>query len=108
MQKIREAYAGTGKAPQIETSDNAFKIILPNLNVYKEQEKAIADKTADSIQEKEVVALAKEQRTFTRKDVEKTLEISQTTCGRLLKRMMENGQIVREGKGRNTHYFLAE
>lgn len=31
--KIMEAYAGTEKTPKIETSDNAFKIILPNLNV---------------------------------------------------------------------------
>ena len=45
---------------------------------------------------------------FTRKDLEKTLEISQTACGRLLKRMMESGQIVQEGKGRNTHYRLSE
>ena len=37
-----EAYEGTGKEPKIETSDNAFKMI----------------------------ALAKEQDTFTRKDVE--------------------------------------
>lgn len=27
--KIMDAYEGTGLTPQIETSDNAFKIILP-------------------------------------------------------------------------------
>ncbi|XCP84639.1 ATP-binding protein [Roseburia hominis] len=35
--KIMDAYEGTGMTPQIETSDNAFKIILPNLNAKTEQ-----------------------------------------------------------------------
>ena len=33
MRKIMNAYEGTEKKPQIKLSDNAFKIILPNLNV---------------------------------------------------------------------------
>lgn len=32
IQKIMRAYENTDKQPKIETSDNAFKIILPNLN----------------------------------------------------------------------------
>ncbi len=106
--KIMEAYSGTGKEPQIKTSDNAFKIILPNLNVHTGQEKPPADKPAGSVQENTVIALAKEQGTFTRKEVEKVLGISQTTCGRLLKQMIEHRQIVQEGKGRSTHYRLSE
>lgn len=106
--KIQEAYSGTGKKPKIETSDNAFKIILPNLNVHTEQKEPATDKLAGSVQEDLVINLAKKQGAFTRKDLEKTLGISQTACGRLLKRMMESGQIVQEGKGRNTHYRLSE
>ena len=64
--KIMEAYAGTGKDPQIETSDNVFKIIL-----------------------------LKERGTFTRKDVEKMLGFSQTTCGRLLNRV---NSIIKDSK----------
>ena len=104
IRKIMEAYAGTGKEPKIETSDNAFKIILPNLNVQKPD--AVLSK--NSVEEDAVIALAREQETFTRKDVEKTLRISQTTCGRLLKQMIGKGQIVQEGRSRNTHYRLAE
>lgn len=106
--KIMEAYAGTGKEPKIETSDNAFKIILPNLNVYAEQEESDTAPLKNSVEEEAVIALAKEQGTFTRKDVEKALGISQTTCGRLLKQMIGKGQIVQEGRSRNTHYRLTE
>lgn len=106
--KIMGAYAGTGKEPEIEVSDNAFKIILPNLNVHAEQEKTEIAPPKNSAEEDTVIALAKAQETFTRKDVEKALGISQTTCGRLLKQMIERGQIVQEGRSRNTHYRLAE
>ncbi len=108
MRKIREAYSETGKKPEIETSENAFKIILPNLNVQTEMKKADVNKPADDDQEEAVISLAKKQGTFTRKDVQKELGISQTTCGRLLKKMVENGQIIQEGKSRNTHYRLPE
>ncbi len=108
MLKIMEAYSGSDVTPKIETSDNAFKIILPNLNVSVKQKKAAADKAMNSIHEETIIALAKEQRTFTRKDVENVLGISQSTCGRLLKQMIEKGQIIQEGKSRNTHYRLLE
>lgn len=106
--KIMGAYAGTGKEPEIAVSDNAFKIILPNLNVHAEQEKTEIAPPKNSAEEDTVIALAKAQETFTRKDVERALGISQTTCGRLLKQMIERGQIVQEGRSRNTHYRLAE
>lgn len=38
--KIMDAYEGTGMTPQIETSDNAFKIILPNLDAKTKQEES--------------------------------------------------------------------
>lgn len=47
IMKIRDAYEGSGMTPQIETSDNAFKIILPNLNANtkpKKQTKSLPKK----------------------------------------------------------------
>ena len=85
-----------------------LRLSSQNLNVHTEQDEPSTNKLVGSVQENLVIDLAKKQDTFTRKDLEKTLEISQTACGRLLKRMMESGQIVQEGKGRNTHYRLSE
>ena len=106
--KIKEAYSGTGKEPEIEVSDNAFKIILPNLNVYTSQKGQDAYGSEEFLQENAVLNLAKRQGTFTRKDIEKELEISQTASGRLLRRLIEKNQIRQKGKGRNTHYRLLE
>lgn len=106
--KIKEAYSGTGKNPVIEISDNAFKMILPNLNVSIGEEQPVTAEPEDGTQEDMVLTLAEKQETFTRRDVEEALGISQTSCGRLLKRMIEKGRIVQTGKGKNTRYRLSK
>lgn len=50
--------------------------------------------------------MAQHRRTFTRNDVEKILGVSQATSVRLLKQMIEQKEIVKEGKGINTCYRL--
>ena len=104
--KILDAYEGTGRTPQIETSDHAFKIILPNLNAETGQKEQDNTKAESSTEEEKVIALTKERGVITRKEVEILLGISQTTCGRLLRKMAGNGLIIQKGKGKNTHYCL--
>lgn len=106
--KIMDAYEGTGMTPQIETSDNAFKLILPNLNAMAEPEKPIQARTEKDTPEEKVIALTKERGFVTRKEVEILLGIGQSSCGRLLKKMIENGLLIQEGKGKNTHYCLPQ
>ena len=45
-----------------------------------------------------VIELAKEKGSVSRKEIEKLLGVSQSICGRLLKQMLMDGQIVRAGK----------
>lgn len=104
--KIMDAYEGTGMTPQIETSDNAFKIILPNLNAMPESVKSIQVGLEKDTMEEKVVALAKERGGVKRKEVEILLGIGQSSSGRLLKKMIENGLLIKEGKGKNTYYCL--
>ncbi len=106
--KIMDSYEGSGLTPQIETSDNAFKIILPNLNAKTEQKDPGNRGYISSSEEEKVITLAKEQGFVTRKEVESLLGMSQTTCGRLLKRMTGNGQIIQTGRGKTTRYCLPE
>ncbi len=104
--KIMDAYEGTGLTPKIETSDHAFKITLPNLNVTREQEESHDPDFKNSTEEEKVIALTRKQGSVTRKEAEILLGISQTVCGRLLKQMVGNELLVPEGKGKNTHYCL--
>ena len=64
--KIMDAYEGTGMMPRIETSNNAFKIILPNLNAITESAKPKQIGLEKDIPEKKVIALAKERGSMSR------------------------------------------
>lgn len=73
-----ESYRESGFTPQIEVSDNVFKVILPNLNADAETDSrkpAVTEKDGD---ESAVLALLAKQGLITRKEVEKLLKISQT------------------------------
>ena len=106
MQKIMNAYKGSKMTPKIETSDNAFKIILPNLNAENEKTSGTKKTTRIDENEQKVIELAKAQGSFTRNEVEKLLVMSQSTSGRLIKQMLEKELIAQKGKGRNTLYYI--
>lgn len=105
--KIMDAYCGSEKKPTIETTDNAFKITLPNLNIPIEEKEQSTNRRRINMNPEDIILnLSQNQDTFTRKDVEKATGSSQATCVRLLKQMVENRQIVQEGKGKNTYYHI--
>ncbi len=106
--KIMEAYEGTGMTPQIETSDNAFKIILPNLNAIPEPVRQIQVNPEKGMPEEKVIAVTKQRGFVTRKEIEILLGMGQSSCGRLLKKMIENGLLIQEGTGKNIHYCLPQ
>lgn len=111
MKKIMGAYANALVQPKIKTTNNAFKIILPNVNftpkaaeVHKDFEKA-ADLALDSNEEK-VLQFLREHLMITRKETQTLLEVSQSTAGRILKAMVESGRIKQIGGSRTTRYEL--
>lgn len=111
MKKIMGAYANALVQPKIKTTNNAFKIILPNVNftpkaaeVHKDFEKA-ADLALDSNEEK-VLQFLREHLMITRKETQKLLEVSQSTAGRILKAMVDSGRIKQIGGSRTTRYEL--
>lgn len=111
MKKIMGAYANALMQPKIKTTNNAFKIILPNVNftpkaaeVHKNFEKA-ADLALDSNEEK-VLQFLREHLMITRKETQTLLEVSQSTAGRILKAMVDSGRIKQIGGSRTTRYEL--
>lgn len=49
--RIMETYSGFDITPKMEISDNAFKIIFPNLNAYAKPKKAVADRPMGGVQD---------------------------------------------------------
>lgn len=98
--KIINAYAENGgKTPKIETTDNAFKIVLPNLNFLPTaiEEEISGEETA-------ILQLVWKKTYITRLEVQEVLSIGQSMAGRLLKQMLVKGILIKKGKGKNTKY----
>ena len=111
MKKIMGAYADTPVQPKIATTNNAFKIILPNVNIApkatetpKEIEKPAA--LASNSSEEKILQFLTEHQVITRKEAQALLNVSQSTAGRVLKAMVDNGQIKQFGGSRTTRYEL--
>ena len=113
MKKIMGAYENTSVQPEITTTNNAFKIILPNVNAVPkateapEKTKAAIATATDSNEEK-ILQFLTEHQVITRKEAQALLGVSQSTAGRVLKVMVDNGQIKQFGGSRTTRYELSK
>ena len=114
--KINECYANYDVKPNIETSDNAFKITLPNINYYNKEQafsKSAPTNTTICTSKKElylttILTLCRTKGFIVRSDIEASLNVSQSTAILLLRELVENGTLLKEGKGKNTRYFARE
>jgi ATP-dependent DNA helicase RecG len=98
LQKIFESYEKHSVKPRIETTNNAFKIVLPSTNT-------ISERYALSENENTIIALFKDRDSITRMEVENALGISQTMSGRLLKQLVDKGLVKTIGNGKNRRYI---
>ena len=110
--RINECYADSEVKPLFEVTDNAFKITLPNRNFTgerKETTPAVPARTKDKAQRQDIILrLAKKQGTVTRKDVETALQVSQSSAILILREMVDNGLLVKDGAGKQLKYAVPE
>ncbi len=112
MLKINECYTEYGLMPQIEVSDNAFKMTLPNVNFNrggKSTNKPASTATRSHSQvtrEEVVIGLFQKSETITRKEVEIALKVSQPTAVLIVRELVEKGVLIKDGTGRNSRYRL--
>ena len=97
MPKIMRSYGNYAVKPQVEVTDNAFKITLPNIN-------EIPEKTVLSENERSVMALFNSKDSIVRKEIEAVLSVSQPMAVRILKGLVDKGEIRPVGSGKNTRY----
>lgn len=104
LRKIMNAYTSVRKTPDIQVTDNAFKITLPNLNAMFIED---SSKSMYDDEESSILSLLEVRLTITRRDVEETLSLSQASAGRLLRQMTEKGLIIQKGNGKTTYYEIS-
>lgn len=97
--------------PGIETTKNAFKIILPNISTKyetgnnNEQVTGLA-KSNQNITDDEalIIGYAKSYNFITRNDVIELLDVSTSTASRILQRMVKIGVLKQYGNAIGTRY----
>lgn len=113
MSKIMNSYRDCGFKPQIQISDNAFKITLPNtnqpklkinenMNFYRGNQTAI--KFTEG--EQAVIEMFNNKDIIRRSDVEKELKIAQAMAARYIKKLVDKNVVQRIGDGKNARYEL--
>jgi ATP-dependent DNA helicase RecG len=105
MPKIMNAYAGSGKKPKIEVTPNVFKVILPNMNADPSTQTAASTQLTP---EEQIMRLAADNGVINRKNAEDLLRISQTSAGQMLKKLTDEGALIRRGGGKSTKYYPAD
>ena len=117
MGKIMKAYEGEEEKPKIETTKNAFKIILPNINAKNEtrnDKETNIDATIDSAtvgenvldEEALILDYVRSHDFITRNDVIELLKVSTSTASRILQRLVKSGLLKQCGKARSTRYTM--
>jgi ATP-dependent DNA helicase RecG len=99
--KIFEAYKTSLAQPKIEVTPNVFKMILPNLNATPTFNKA-------QTKEENVMLFVGENGSINRKQAENLLGVSQTATGKILRKLVEQDELTREGNSRNVRYFASK
>ena len=114
IKKIMDSYFGKWKQPSIICSNNAFKIVLPNTNAgqivkenhvyYSVASPSVTPSSTLPSAEEQILQVLSRQKEITRKEVQELLEVSQSTAGRILKTMVDRGQIIKLGGSLTTRY----
>jgi ATP-dependent DNA helicase RecG len=106
--KIMESYEGDSRQPELIMTSNVFKIVLPNRNYVREMEVYERQRMNDHVyfetEHDRVLNILRRQPAFTRKEVEKQLNVSQSKAVNVLRAMLEKGLLEKRGAGKNTIY----
>ncbi|MCL2129605.1 MAG: putative DNA binding domain-containing protein [Treponema sp.] len=103
--KIIRSYADCTKKPELQATNNAFKITLPNKNILNY--KTTGPKAYFTGNEEKIISLFERQTEITRNDVEAALGVSQAMAVRHLRKLIDKEEIQSIGGGKKTRYIKA-
>lgn len=109
--KIQRLYDDRTEKPKFETAPGAFRVTLPNQN---ETSKSVKEETKTESREillpytceQILLEYVGNKGYVTRKTAEELLGSKSTKAFRILKQLVERGQLKVEGKGKNSRYVL--
>lgn len=106
IKKIYDAYELSGCEPEIITTNNSFKIILPNINYKQNNNLYISSPEMKYCDENILLKYLNDNQSITRREVETLMGLSQSSAGRILKKMVDEGKLIQFGGSKNIKYML--
>ena len=103
IKRIIQSYEEFDKKPIIQSTENVFQVILYNVN-YKNENKQ--DTITNLSKKEKIIQYLKINKTITRKEIEKLLDISSTRAKEIIADMLKEKSIKKVGNGRNVNYIL--
>ncbi len=109
IRRIYELYDDSNVEPEIVVTENTFRITLPNMNYYHENEEnennnLRAPKTTAQMQE--ILDYLSEYGSMTEDEVMELLEVKKTRAYVITRQMAEMGLIEIRGRGKDKKYVL--
>ncbi|MDO5150977.1 MAG: putative DNA binding domain-containing protein [Oscillospiraceae bacterium] len=102
--KIFRLYEDYNVKPTIETSENAFKITLPN--TVSPREVKHEQKPDNSPDDSDILSPFRKKGEVTRSEIEKSANISQASASRIVRRLVAEGKLTKTGNGKNSLYII--
>ena len=88
-----------------QVTEKVFKVSLPSLNSFRsEPHRSAVYQTAEEM----ILAYLSTKELITRQEVEQITGTSSSSAARVLKRMVQNGVLIRDRSCKNTRYMLAK
>ncbi len=113
VQRIFSDYEKAETKPKFLVSDNAFKVILPNLNygLKVEHVSAVREQVdrylqSDGLSDLERVRRAIASGMSSRRELQDEMGFSLTKMINILRQLLDEGAIARSGQGKNTRYHV--
>ena len=103
IRRIYKLYEKCDAQPTIETTANAFKIVLPNMN---EAMPPLPDESAITYQMRKVMDFISDNGKATDAELEELLGVKHTRLYNLTREMKELGLIRIDGRGKDKEYLL--
>lgn len=104
--KIRSLYSENRRKPEILTGPNSFKIVLPAFSYDGAGDRRSAYTGSGNVTDSDKIMYYLDHNdSITRAQAEKITDSSSSSAGRLLKGMVDDGSLQKEGRGRRTRYI---
>lgn len=103
--RIMDIYKNYVVKPQIDVTDNSFRICFPNSNYGKNNEE-IKIKTVSPDIEKAVIDFIAKNGTATRREIAEGLSLKSTNAYNILKVLVDQGKIAAKKKGKIIVYLV--